>query len=76
MIVLGKHIIIVYTTNASLEKVEGIVVDETQNTFVIKTDDKELRVQKQCCTFKIGDNIIEGSTLLHRPEERLKKWKK
>jgi RNase P/RNase MRP subunit p29 len=76
MITLGKKIQIVQAANASLLTVEGLVVDETQNTFVIETKSGVVRVQKQNCVFKIDTTNIAGSMLHHRPEERLKKWKK
>jgi len=76
MIFLGKKLTVMQSTNISLVGVWGVIVDETKYAFVVETNVKTIMLQKHCCTFKIDDMIIEGSMLLHRPEEQLKKWKK
>lgn len=61
--VKGKHI-------------QGNIVDETKNTFLIKNGCRKILVQKKGNLFeiKIGhdDYIIKGNSILMRPEDRIK----
>ena len=55
----------------------GVVVDETKNTFTIDSAGTERMVPKSGNEFRFtyqNEQIdIEGSKLLHRPEDRMKK---
>jgi ribonuclease P protein subunit POP4 len=56
---------------------KGTVVDETKNTFTIRSDNKERVVPKPGNEFQfthVGKQIrIKGSEIQHRPEDRVKK---
>ena len=52
--------------------VEGIIVDETKNTFTIFTDGKEKKIMKNEKEFMIEETIIKGNKIQKRPEERIK----
>tara|TARA_Y100000031_G_C8144999_1_gene349489 strand:+ start:282 stop:524 length:243 start_codon:yes stop_codon:yes gene_type:complete len=63
---------VVSAKNKALIGIKGKVVDETKNTFKIKTKEKTITVLKQGVTFKIGSDTYEGNELLKRTFERLK----
>jgi RNase P/RNase MRP subunit p29 len=55
----------------------GLIIDETQQTFLIKTHEKQKRIAKQTATFAFDyhgkKTIVKGSRLAYRPEDRIKK---
>lgn len=71
---IGEDITVIAATNPSLVGVTGKVVDETKATLrvlqdgIIKTLLKNVIVLKLLRTGK----IIDGKTLMKRPEDRLK----
>ena len=53
-------------------------VDETKNTFIIETDDgKQKKIAKKTAKFEFNIEgkkiIIDGSKIVYRPEDRIKK---
>ena len=66
---IGKKIKIIDAKNPSNIGIEGVVIDETKNMFILKNKKK---IIKQNVTIKINDEIIEGKKLTKRPEERIK----
>jgi len=73
---LGKIIKIVDSNNHSLIGVEGKIIDETKNTFVIQVKTKRIKVMKNICVFQIihkgEEHHINGELLLKRSEDRIK----
>ena len=63
--------------SAQFSGISGRVVDETKNTFTIESAGTERMVPKSGNEFRFtyqNEQIdIEGSKLLHRPEDRMKK---
>ena len=63
--------------SAPYSEISGKVVDETKNTFTIESAGTERMVPKSGNEFRFtyqNEQIdIEGSKLLHRPEDRMKK---
>jgi len=53
--------------------IEGIVLDETLNTFVLGTPRGRKRIPKKGAVFLFEGERVSGSLLLHRPEDRTKK---
>lgn len=58
--------------------ISGLVVDETKNTFFVEKADKQVvKIPKKNSVFlftKEGKTFeIQGSKILYRPEERIKK---
>lgn len=82
---IGLEVKISKSKNKFLVGVKGMVIDETYNTLVIKTDSKkEKKIIKKICVFdfKLPDGTIvsvDGRLLVGRPEDRIKKrlpkWK-
>ena len=74
---IGTEVEIISSKNKTLVGLKGKIVDETRNTLHIESEDKVKKVLKEQVKLriKINDKIIEceGSLLLGRPEDRLKK---
>ena len=77
---IGANMQIVDSTDQNMKNIEGTIIYETKNMFII-TDMKTQRIKKipkRVGVFQITlkNNLkfrIKGSCLLNRPEERLKK---
>ncbi len=71
---IGEEIEVVAATNSSLQGVRGKVIDETRNTLVVLQGAKTQRMLKQGITFRLcrTKQIIDGASILKRPEERIK----
>ncbi|MBN2052182.1 ribonuclease P protein subunit [Candidatus Woesearchaeota archaeon] len=73
---IGAKIKIIQAANKSLESLEGCVINETKNTFKIKTNNQEEKtVLKQGAIFIINNQQIKGDEITKRPEERIKRKK-
>jgi ribonuclease P protein subunit POP4 len=74
---IGLKVKIARTTDPTLQGLEGIVRDETMNTFTIEANGKLRQVQKQKTTFRAElptENVeVDGALLRFRPEDRVKK---
>ena len=79
---IGLNLIVYESKDPTLIGVEGKIIDETQNTFEIQTNENKIkRIIKEICRFKfrISEDksvIINGKILKGRPEDRLKKFLK
>ncbi len=74
---IGKNLTIVGGTNKDLIGLSGSIVDETKNTFKIKTSVPEgvKIILKNQIIFFIGTNgkdMINGNQIMKRSEDRLK----
>jgi len=69
---IGKTIIITKSKNKNQEGTTGKIIDETKNTFKIKTTKKTITILKNEKTFTIQNEKIEGNKITKRPEERIK----
>ena len=74
---IGLKVKVSKSTDPTLQGLEGIVRDETMNTFTIEANAKLRQVQKQKTTFRAElstENVeVNGSLLRFRPEDRVKK---
>jgi ribonuclease P protein subunit POP4 len=74
---IGRHVRIKECTDPTFVNISGMIIDETKNTFLIETQDKQKRVAKNTATFEFeykGKKItVKGSRLIYRPEDRTKK---
>jgi ribonuclease P protein subunit POP4 len=56
---------------------EGIIIDETKNTFHLKIDDQQKIIAKNIAIFEFECNgkkiSLDGSKITYRPEDRIKK---
>ncbi|MFW5865604.1 MAG: ribonuclease P protein subunit [Nanoarchaeota archaeon] len=70
---IGKNVVITSAPNASIIGRCGVIVDETKYSFVIHANgQKIIRILKKSATFMIGGVVIDGNTIVKRPEERIK----
>jgi len=75
---IGLHAKVVKSRHPGYVGIEGPVVDETHNMFIIGHEGRRKMVPKAACTFHFtfpdGTVVeIEGHLLVGRPEDRLKK---
>lgn len=59
--------------------ITGIVLEETQNTFVLGTKEGKKIVPKKECEFEftLGEEkvMVKGKEILKRPEDRVKNYR-
>jgi ribonuclease P protein subunit POP4 len=74
---IGLKVKVAKSPDPTLQGLEGVVRDETMNTFTIEANGKLRQVQKQKTTFRAElptERVeIDGSLLRFRPEDRVKK---
>ncbi len=70
---IGKHAKVSASRNPSLVGLEGIIIDETQNTVSIETTRGVKHVPKKDTTFEIEGQPVQGNEVLVSPEERIKR---
>lgn len=75
---IGLNVEILDSTSATLRNISGRIIDETKNTFLIRTSRGTKMLSKQSATgirFSIdsGSCFIRGSSLIGRPEDRISK---
>ena len=75
---IGSHGLISTSTHAGYLGISGPVMDETKNTFVIQHEGKMKNIIKDSSVFhfQFSDGAvveIDGSLLVGKPEDRLKK---
>jgi ribonuclease P protein subunit POP4 len=74
---IGRTITVIECTDPSWEHQTGLIIDETQQTFLIEIEKKQKRIAKQTATFAFEyhgkKTIVKGSRLVYRPEDRIKK---
>lgn len=73
---IGEEVEVVKSGCRDLQGIEGVVLDETRNTFVLSTSKGRKTIPKKSCVFRVGENLVEGKRLCHRPEDRFKKTKR
>ena len=72
---IGLAVVVAGSSDPSVLGLEGTVVDETMNTFVIRGGGRDRRIQKQGARFRFpeaGAEVI-GDEIQFRPEDRVKK---
>jgi ribonuclease P protein subunit POP4 len=75
---IGAQLQIAKSPNVDYMGLAGKVIEESKNTFTILSEGKSRRIIKDTCIFDftMHDNTvveIDGSLLVGRPEDRLKK---
>jgi len=75
---IGLDAKVVKSTNPSNLSISGKIVDETRNTLVIRQNENDKVVTKETAVFQFtlpnGTIIeVEGTTIIGRPEDRVKK---
>jgi ribonuclease P protein subunit POP4 len=74
---IGLSVEVAESKIKTYENIKGKIIDETEKTFMIKTNDKRKRVLKKNTTFIVSlpkkRLKIKGDLLIGRPEDRIKK---
>lgn len=74
---IGLHVKILDCTDPSWKGQNGLIVDETKNTFLIKTTYGNKKIAKKTAIFEFESDdkkiIIDGKKIVYRPEDRIKK---
>ncbi|HIG92966.1 MAG: ribonuclease P protein subunit POP4 [archaeon GW2011_AR9] len=71
---IGENIEVVQSTNQSNLGLRGKIVDETKFTLKVQEGEKIKTLFKNTILFKLSTRgmVIDGKTIIKRPEERLK----
>lgn len=73
---IGLRVKVADSSDPSLVGLEGLIVDETKNTFLLETERGRRRLLKAVCTLSFeldGEEVVlEGPALLRRPEDRIR----
>ncbi len=69
---IGQQIEIVESSNKSLVGLSGTIINETKETFEIKTSTKRKTVVKNQITFTINNKKICGKDIIKTNENRIK----
>ena len=74
---IGLHVKILDCTDPGWKGQNGLIVDETKNTFLIKTNHGNKKIAKKTAIFEFESDdkkiIIDGKKIAYRPEDRIKK---
>jgi len=75
---IGVRLRVEKSSCKDLQGVEGVVLDESLNTFVLDTARGRKTVPKRNCVFRLeSGELLEGVLVAVKPEERTKRlWKK
>ena len=71
---IGKKLKIVRSSCKDAPGVQGKIVDETTNTFVVDYLSARKRIPKANSIFEINGVEVNGDELVGRPEDRTKKF--
>lgn len=75
MILLGRNIEVVSSTNVDQVGLHGVVIEDNRDTIRVRCDDGEKLLIKHTLTLKTDGFIIEGKTLMGTHSERTKRNK-
>ena len=75
---IGLDAKVVKSTNPSNLSISGKIIDETRNTLVIRQNENDKVVTKETAVFQFtlpnGTIVeVEGTAIIGRPEDRIKK---
>jgi ribonuclease P protein subunit POP4 len=74
---IGLHVTIKECKDPNWINRSGLIIDETKKTFLIEINGQEKMIAKKAATFEFdydGEKItIDGSKIVYRPENRIKK---
>lgn len=71
-LLIGKTMCVVQSTNKLLVGLTGVVLDETQYTFLLKTNRGQKRILKRSCVFECEHKVFAGKDIEKTSFERVK----
>ena len=80
---IGLGVKVIESADSGRSGIEGVVLDETQNTIVVLgkhgKEKKVFVLPKKECVFEFdicGEKVaVDGKKILRRPEDRVKEWR-
>ena len=69
---IGKELHVTRAANSTLTGMRGRIIMETKNTLVLNTPRGRRTLLKKGCLFQIGSEMINGTLIQKRPEDRIK----
>ena len=72
---IGERVEIAHHTDPSLCGISGMVVDETRETLVIRSNGSKKVISKRPARFLFRDGELIGVKIAYRPQDRIKKVK-
>lgn len=78
---IGLDVEVIESTNMNYLGIKGKVIDETYNMIIVSYGDNTKKIPKKSCVFKFkskkkSEIKIDGSDIIGRPEDRIKKFLK
>jgi ribonuclease P protein subunit POP4 len=74
---IGLNVWVIESTDPTLKSLNGMIIDETKNTFKIEVNGKIKKISKSICKFrfKLDDGFVDvaGKSIVGRPQDRIKK---
>jgi RNase P/RNase MRP subunit p29 len=70
---IGKRVKVVFSPCVERIGIEGTIIDERKEVFVIHTNNKYLTIPKRYHVFEFAEGKIKGDDIAFRPEDRIKK---
>lgn len=70
---IGKDLRVISAANNSYENMNGKIVDETKNSFIVQTECSKKTVLKSKTIFEIDDVTITGDSIIGRCDQRIRK---
>ncbi|MEF8833137.1 MAG: ribonuclease P protein subunit, partial [Candidatus Thermoplasmatota archaeon] len=68
---MGSELEVIESPHQSYKKMQGRVIDETKNMFVIEDEEEKKKIPKKGNRFKLTingrHNVFDGNKLTHRP---------
>ena len=73
VILLGKKVEVIQSSNRYEIGIKGLVIEDTKNTIKIRTENGVKIVIKNNIILMVNDRKIDGNLLIGKEEERIKR---
>ena len=72
---IGEYVEVIGHSDPSIQGISGLIINETRETLMIKTEDGKKTVSKRPAHFLFKNGDIIGKKVAYRPQDRIKKVK-
>jgi len=73
IILLGKQVEVIQSSNRYEVGIKGLVIEDTKNTIKVRTENGVKILIKNSIILIINDKKIDGNLLIGKEEERIKR---
>ena len=73
IILLGKQVEVIQSSNRYEVGIKGLVIEDTKNTIKVRTENGVKILIKNNIILMINDKKIDGNLLIGKEEERIKR---